>query len=545
MPGVRAPMTLARRRSSRKRSSQQPAGTASAGHHGIRRCAVDLQGQVRHTAGESSRSPRQVDRLLRMPPRGVLIGSQGSLPAAARQIGRGARARGLRRCECEVPPRGQLAPHTRSFAVRHRSQARKYIPSDFRLVELFGCVRRGHPAGDPPVRHLGRSQRGARRCCSAGTHWGASTLHGTMTALPAPLTSWWRWRASCGTRPRRAPGPRESLSTTSERAAGWAGHAALGATPRASHDQARVCCGGGAQGGAGPRAQARRAPFTPGRLPRGGPSRRGQQQQRRAARQQQQRIRRGRPATGSQAVLVAPAPSPQRCGTTPPPFSRWPSKRTTHTPRSPPRDLRVAAGRPVTYAPGSPLLEVSHAAPLARAKAPLPVCTMQLPDARAPGAFAGPRIRLPLPSFSGGTPECPQLLKYACDLWTHVRPVAPAFVTVPRALPAGALPASAAGRQEASSSDAAGGELLAAVLGGRPLLALAFDDMEVRRGAVALSFPTWGSHLWRAGDIVVASLARCADDGAGAGAAAAGGHRHAARVGHVVCRQREAVRRES
>jgi hypothetical protein len=58
------------------------------------------------------------------------------------------------------------------------------------------------------------------------------------------------------------------------------------------------------------------------------------------------------------------------------------------------------------------------------------VCCMSLPPARRNG-WPGPRIRLSLPSFSGGTPECPQLLQYTCQLVTNVRAVAPALVQVP------------------------------------------------------------------------------------------------------------------
>ncbi len=59
-----------------------------------------------------------------------------------------------------------------------------------------------------------------------------------------------------------------------------------------------------------------------------------------------------------------------------------------------------------------------------------PVCCMTLPPARRKG-WPGPRIRLSLPSFSGGTPDCPQLLQYTCQLITNVRAVAPARVQVP------------------------------------------------------------------------------------------------------------------
>ncbi len=58
-----------------------------------------------------------------------------------------------------------------------------------------------------------------------------------------------------------------------------------------------------------------------------------------------------------------------------------------------------------------------------------PVCSMALPPARRKG-WPGPRIHLSLPSFSGGTPDCPDLLQYTCQLVTNVRAVAPARVQV-------------------------------------------------------------------------------------------------------------------
>ena len=48
-----------------------------------------------------------------------------------------------------------------------------------------------------------------------------------------------------------------------------------------------------------------------------------------------------------------------------------------------------------------------------------PVCSMALPPAASRG-WAGPRIRMQLPSFSGATGECPQLLQYTCQLCTNV-----------------------------------------------------------------------------------------------------------------------------
>ncbi|KAG2442341.1 hypothetical protein HXX76_002427 [Chlamydomonas incerta] len=90
-----------------------------------------------------------------------------------------------------------------------------------------------------------------------------------------------------------------------------------------------------------------------------------------------------------------------------------------------------------------------------------PVCLVELPAAQR---ALGPRITLSLPSFSGGTPEVPGLLRYACDLTTHVGLVAPLRVTVPPA---------ARGEEESP-------EQLGAVLGGRPLLCIEFAQMEMR-----------------------------------------------------------------
>ena len=64
-----------------------------------------------------------------------------------------------------------------------------------------------------------------------------------------------------------------------------------------------------------------------------------------------------------------------------------------------------------------------------------PVCSMVLPPALSK-AWAGPRIRMQLPSFSGATAECPQLLQYTCQLCTNVRAVPAATVEV-RASPSG------------------------------------------------------------------------------------------------------------
>lgn len=66
---------------------------------------------------------------------------------------------------------------------------------------------------------------------------------------------------------------------------------------------------------------------------------------------------------------------------------------------------------------------------------------------------------------SGGTPDFPALIKYSCDLMTNVRFVAPARVSVPE------------DRTEARSGRSQ--ELMSVVLGGKPVLTMAFDDMVV------------------------------------------------------------------
>ena len=80
-----------------------------------------------------------------------------------------------------------------------------------------------------------------------------------------------------------------------------------------------------------------------------------------------------------------------------------------------------------------------------------------------------------LPSFSGGTAEHPGLLKYSCDLRTNVRVLAPSRVMLPPPLPP------ITDKEGCCQSKNQGGwaERLDGVLGGKPLLALAFDNMEV------------------------------------------------------------------
>ena len=88
--------------------------------------------------------------------------------------------------------------------------------------------------------------------------------------------------------------------------------------------------------------------------------------------------------------------------------------------------------------------------------------SLALPPGPPPKAWAGPRLTLALPSFSGGTLACPALLKYACTLATAVRPLAPARVVW-------------------DGGEGEGGAhpdpSLRRLLSGRPLMALQFGDM--------------------------------------------------------------------
>ena len=115
---------------------------------------------------------------------------------------------------------------------------------------------------------------------------------------------------------------------------------------------------------------------------------------------------------------------------------------------------------------------------------------------------------------SGGTPEYPNLIKYACDLMTNVRVVTPALVTVPEVGPGGG----GENREGAPKGDGQnggrakkyaagrllpgpaknGGELMSAVLGGRPVVPLAFDDMVVRPSTFPLPclYATAQRHHW-------------------------------------------------
>jgi hypothetical protein len=109
-----------------------------------------------------------------------------------------------------------------------------------------------------------------------------------------------------------------------------------------------------------------------------------------------------------------------------------------------------------------------------------PVVTFRLPSSIPVAGFLGPRMRLALPSFSGGTLEHPSLLQYSCDLQTSVMPVTPLQVVLPDT----DNTSSSGGGQARSSSSSSGvssshPELLNTLLSGKPLVALAFSDMKV------------------------------------------------------------------
>lgn len=167
-------------------------------------------------------------------------------------------------------------------------------------------------------------------------------------------------------------------------------------------------------------------------------------------------------------------------------------------PPPPPQQLGLAATKAAKAPPRAVVVEVRSAGRPGTGRAlPVPVCRLRLPPVRAgrlAGTLAspqqqqhqkqqqqpsswwakaadGPVIRLALPSFSGGTPDVPCLLKYACALTTNVLPAPLARVEFPRR---------AAEDEEDREGRAGAGELVDLVLGGRPLVALCFNDMEMR-----------------------------------------------------------------
>lgn len=88
-----------------------------------------------------------------------------------------------------------------------------------------------------------------------------------------------------------------------------------------------------------------------------------------------------------------------------------------------------------------------------------PVTTLVLPPARE--GWAGPRIKLGLPSFSGNTATCPGLLQYTCKLTTNVR-LRPSIRLMGD-----------------ECYDTEHPEDVSTVLRGRPLLTMGFDNMHM------------------------------------------------------------------
>jgi hypothetical protein len=90
-----------------------------------------------------------------------------------------------------------------------------------------------------------------------------------------------------------------------------------------------------------------------------------------------------------------------------------------------------------------------------------PVCSIQMPG--TPRGW-GPKIQMFLPSFSGATPDHPELLKYSLRLFTRVRFLKPVKLRFP---------------ETRSDEERTSSEVMDGVLGGRPLLCMAFDNMEM------------------------------------------------------------------
>lgn len=78
----------------------------------------------------------------------------------------------------------------------------------------------------------------------------------------------------------------------------------------------------------------------------------------------------------------------------------------------------------------------------------------------APTAWPGPRMKIWLPSFSGATEACPQILKYTCQLSTRCSVCGPIVIEV-----------------EDDDDDP---EALGPLLKGRPLITFNFADMEMK-----------------------------------------------------------------
>lgn len=91
-----------------------------------------------------------------------------------------------------------------------------------------------------------------------------------------------------------------------------------------------------------------------------------------------------------------------------------------------------------------------------------PVCSIEVPEIENQWA---PTIQMFLPSYSGATPTCPDLLKYSLRMFTKVRIVPPVKIKIP---------------EKENGLELNTLEAVGAVLGGRPLLCMAFENMEMQ-----------------------------------------------------------------
>ena len=82
----------------------------------------------------------------------------------------------------------------------------------------------------------------------------------------------------------------------------------------------------------------------------------------------------------------------------------------------------------------------------------------------------GPRVRLKLPSFSGLTPEQPDMLHYTCHIDCRLRAMKP--------LQVGSKGTNITLENGMDDQDGVADSLVE-VIGRRPVMAIAFDDMEM------------------------------------------------------------------
>ena len=88
----------------------------------------------------------------------------------------------------------------------------------------------------------------------------------------------------------------------------------------------------------------------------------------------------------------------------------------------------------------------------------------------------GPKVRLKLPSFSGLTESQPEMLHYTCQIDCRVRTVPNLVVSFPKSSrkPIHESESHPEGRLETEDC-----ESLVEVIGKRPIMAIAFDEMEM------------------------------------------------------------------